>query len=143
MADIRTLHEALVAAGPGHKITIEGVDNVNEFHTIRTALVKKWSDHKNMLLIIGMDETSVEFGYSMCGDWNSTDRTATFFLGKNRRKTAKQYTFAIVPSQDSTVAGTTATELAVTEAISDDNNTAASHHAADIERAVNLLIGNS
>lgn len=118
MADIRTLLDALVEAGPGKKIEVANIGDENEYHTIRTALVKRWADYKEVLLAMSDDDAAA--GLSLCGDWHGDRHAASFFLGKSRRKQPRSYSFVVVSTVH--VDG----PQRIPSGIADDNSTDAS-----------------
>lgn len=95
MANIHTLFEALLEVDTGKKIKVNGVANEREYETIRTALVKKWTEHKTIISAVGADDDPI-LEYGLCGNYSTGDYTATFYIGHSRRKVAKQYSFTIV-----------------------------------------------
>lgn len=96
MANIHTVFEAVLENGiTGEKKVKIGVVDKNEYETIRTRLVKFWTDRKEVFIAIG-DETFTD--YSLCGDWEADTCTAYYYLGKPRRRAAKHYAFEIVDS---------------------------------------------
>jgi hypothetical protein len=92
MASIRTLLEALLELDIGKKITV-GVEDKNEYETVRTRLVQLWTQHKEIITAI-TDEDPI-LAYSLCGDYDGATGSGSFYLGKPRRRTAKHYNFVI------------------------------------------------
>lgn len=106
MANIHTVFEAVMDNGiDGNKKVKIGVVDKNEYETIRTRLVKFWTDRKEVFIAIG-DETFTD--YSLCGDWEPDTCTAYYYLGKPRRRAAKHYSFEIVENDTSLQTDSTA-----------------------------------
>ena len=109
MADTRTLLEAITDNGDsGRKITV-AVSTRNEYETLRTRLVTLWSNQRDVILAIDEDDRLASL--SLCSDYHSGNdsgevhpghpvSSATFWLGKSRRKQAKSYSFSIIPEPD-------------------------------------------
>ncbi len=97
MASIRTLFDTLLEEPLGTKLTVEVTDEA-EYETLRVMLVKMWNRHKQVLGAIADEDPFLE--NSMCADFCSGEgndiSTATFYLGKPRRKKGKQYSFVVV-----------------------------------------------
>ena len=95
MASVQTLIDAIIDAPPGTKFEVT-VAGRNEYETIRTALVKKWVHHREMLSAIADDDPTTNL--SLCGDYADCEDVgvATFYLGKSRRKQARSFEFTIV-----------------------------------------------
>lgn len=96
MGTIRTLFDAVVeAASNGNKIEV-GVADRNEYETIRTRLVRFWTEHKEVIIAVGGEDSDPLLQLGMCGDFDPSTGLATFYLGRPRRKMAKSYSFSIV-----------------------------------------------
>lgn len=107
MANIRTVFDALLDAHTnGKQLKIDGVATFNDYETLRTRLVKFWRDHIEIILAVGGEGSDPLLELSLCGDYCSEDQSATFFLGKPRRKLAKSYSFSIVDPESRTDTGT-------------------------------------
>jgi hypothetical protein len=100
MASIHTVLDAIIENGTsGNKVSLQLSDK-REYETVRTRLVTLWQDHREVLLAVG-DDSDPLVQCSLCGDFACETLTATFYLGKPRRKLAKSYSFSIVPPDDS------------------------------------------
>lgn len=112
MANIHTVFDAIVENGVnGAKVRI-GVEDKNDYETVRTRLVKLWNAHKELLISIAGPDCDPVLEYSMCGDYDPQESAGYFFLGKPRRKPARSYSFSIVSPNDPP-------ELPAPEAIND------------------------
>lgn len=99
MANIRQVFDAVVDNGTNGKVVkIQGVASANEFETIRTRLCTLWSQHREVLLAIGGEDSDPLLKLSLCGTFDKDASVAAFFLGKPRRRAAKSYSFEIVDS---------------------------------------------
>lgn len=100
MGGIHTVFDAIVDNGiSGKKVQIP-FETREEYETARTRLVTLWTTHRNNIIAIIGDDSDPLLPYSLCADWsNGTGNdlaTGTFYLGKPRRKVAKQYSFVIL-----------------------------------------------
>jgi len=106
MANTHTLLDTLLMEEIGTKIKI-GVADRNEYETIRTRLVTLLGEHKDAIIVAGGDEeTDAILTLSLCSDYSSEDRIASYYLGRPRRKLAKSYSFTIVPPDSEVNDGT-------------------------------------
>jgi hypothetical protein len=99
MANIHTVLEAIIenaTDGTGTKRVQLGVADKYEYETIRTRLVKLWSDHKEVLLAVGGEGGDPLLELSLCANFDKQSSRGTFYLGRPRRKMAKSYSFEIV-----------------------------------------------
>lgn len=117
MANIQALFEAVLdtaAEGNGKKIRIP-VINRSEHETIRTRLVTLWTQHKEAILAIGGEDSDPLYPLSLCAtfykersdkddDTGNGGSRSEFWLGKPRRKAAKDYSFTIVSEEDTSSA---------------------------------------
>lgn len=116
MANIHTVLDAIIENGTsGRRVQIT-VANKAEYETLRTRLVTLWSQHREVVQAIS-DVADPLCDLSLCGDWSATSSTATFFLGKSRRKTAKSYDFSITSTPSTTDERVSAPEPANDESI--------------------------
>jgi len=122
MVSIRTLFDTLLARDIGTKVEL-GVADRNDYETLRTRLVKFWTDHKEIITAISDDDPSLEYG--MCGDYKAENGTAQFWIGKPRRKVARHYSFTIVE----------ATEQSATD--SPDSASSQEEQQVSVEDAIN------
>jgi hypothetical protein len=100
MANIRALLDALMDLPPGQKITII-ISSKSEYETVRTALVKTWTTHREIIRSISEDDPFLD--NSLCGNYLPTQGEygeAEFYLGKTRRRLAKSYDFSVVHPKD-------------------------------------------
>ena len=103
MANIHTLFDALLEVGVNKKIQVQGVANERDYETLRTALVKKFTEHKTIIAAVGSDDEPI-LQYAMCGNYARADRSATFYIGQSRKKVARNYSFTIVDTDTPTPA---------------------------------------
>lgn len=100
MANIHTLFDALLEVGINKKIKVQGVANERDYETLRTALVKKFTEHKNIIQAVGADDEPI-LQYAMCGNYSREEYAATFYIGQSRKKVARNYSFTIVDTDSS------------------------------------------
>jgi hypothetical protein len=91
---VRDLLDAVIENGTTGKRVQLTVGSKNEYETIRTRLVKLWTEHRDVIIAISDDDPLAQL--SLCGDFVASDFSATFYLGKSRRRQAKSYAFAII-----------------------------------------------
>jgi hypothetical protein len=92
MASIRTLFDHLTDLPPGQKLTI-AISSKSEYETVRTALVKFWTTHREIIRSITDDDPFLD--NALCGNYLQERSEAEFWLGKTRRKLAKEYSFVV------------------------------------------------
>lgn len=95
MAGIPTLLEELLEQPPGSKLVVNDIKTRNEYETIRTALSRRWAEHRNIILAIEGDDNPI-LSLGLCGDYHAKEESAEFYLGKSRKKQARSYSFSIV-----------------------------------------------
>jgi hypothetical protein len=93
MANIRTLFDTILAVEFGKKVTVQGVASATQYETIRTRLVKFWTEHREILIAISDDDPAIRL--SLCGNYQRETNSATFYLGPARRKAALEFSFTI------------------------------------------------
>lgn len=98
-ANIRTLFDSLLDAGPNAKLTVNNIEGFTNYETLRTALVKHWTAHKDIIGAIGIDDDP-QLSYGLCGNFNAEENSAVFWIGTPRTKAPKLYSFSIVPAKD-------------------------------------------
>jgi hypothetical protein len=118
MANIHTVFEAILEIGTSGKKTRVGVADKHEYETVRTRLVKLWNEHKQTLIAIAGEGCDPLLEFSLCGNYDREESAGYFFLGKPRRKLAKEYSFSIVET------------LPSTEAVNDDTSEQSSNTSA-------------
>lgn len=97
MANIRQVFDVLVDAGTkGIKIKVNNVETFKEYETYRTRLCTFWSNYREILVALGGEDNDPMCELSLCGTYDKNDRFAIFFLGKSRRKEARQFSFEII-----------------------------------------------
>ncbi len=107
MANIQALFEAVVdAAAESKKVKVE-VINRSQHETIRTRLVTLWNNHKETIFAIGGEDSDPLYPLSLCStyiagndDTSDGGSRSEFWLGKPRRKVAKDYSFTIVEADE-------------------------------------------
>ncbi len=101
MASIQDLVDLIVEnVGTDKRLEIPGVADEKEYHTIRTGLVRKWVEQREVIRAIAGDADPLA-ELSLCGNYDSSSQAARFWLGTARRKMAKSYTFSIVSNDNS------------------------------------------
>jgi hypothetical protein len=100
MANIHTVFEAVIETA-GRRVRV-GVADKHEYETVRTRLVKLWNSHKETLISIAGADCDPLLVYSLCGNFDPQDSSGVFFLGKPRRRQAKNYSFSIVDNVPAT-----------------------------------------
>jgi hypothetical protein len=122
MAGIHTVFDVIVDNGVTGKKLVIPFETRNDYETARTRLVALWTKHKATILEIAGEDSDPLLAYSLCADFKSDgdkdgsngSSRGTFYLGKPRRKMAKNYSFEIV---DDSVAANELPKVA-----NDDNN---------------------
>lgn len=104
MANIHTVFEIILENGVNGKKVQLGVADQNEYETARTRLVKLWNRHKELLISIAGEDCDPLLAFSLCGSYvrgGTPDELphGIFYLGKPRRKEAKNYSFTVVSEQ--------------------------------------------
>ncbi len=111
MANIQALFDAVLEAAVERKKVKVELTSRSEHETARTRLVTLWSEHKQVILAVGGEDSDPLYPLSLCasfdeqiesGSVGGNDDTSNgscrseFWLGKPRRKMAKSYSFSIV-----------------------------------------------
>lgn len=106
MASIRILFDTLMDLPLGNKLCVE-LENVTDYETVRTRLVKLWNKHREILLSITDEDPFLN--NSLCANWQKERGQGEFFIGKARRKPGKSFSFSI-SGGESTATGETVGE---------------------------------
>lgn len=99
MANIRQAFNTMVDGGLSARVVqFNSIYTTSEYETIRTRLATLWREHKEILVGLGDNDDDPMCKLALCGTYHKDAGIARFFLGKSRRRVAKQYSFQVVDS---------------------------------------------